>query len=51
MLAPYDNVAADDFRASHLLLLRDNLQQEAEKLDHRNRRTINNYISDCIMVI
>jgi integrase len=50
VLAPYDNVAADDFRASHLLLLRDNLQQEAEKLDHPNRRTINNYISDTIKI-
>jgi integrase len=50
ILAPYDSVAANDFRGSLLLLLRDKLQQEAEELDHRNRRTINNYIRDCIKI-
>mgnify|MGYP006095399717 CR=1 FL=1 len=41
---------ANDFRSSILILLRDKVQEEAEELDHRNRRAINNYIRDYIKI-
>jgi hypothetical protein len=50
ILTPYDNLNANDFRSSLLILMRDKVQEEAEELDHRNRRTINNYIRDCIKI-
>ena len=50
ILTEYDDIAANDFRVSYLMKIRDGLQKQAETSGHRNRNWINKHIREVVKI-